>query len=157
MNLQEEFLALIEALNRSGVEYGVCGGIALAIHGYPRFTKDIDILVRPEDLDRAFAVAAERGFVIAANPLHFDAGTPKAREVRRISKIDGEDVMTLDLLLSKGILQDAWNDREAFEWEGRVVKTVSAQALARMKRIAGRDQDLLDVRRLEGGDDESAQ
>lgn len=155
MDLTEEFLALIDALNRDGVEYGVCGGIALAIHGYPRFTKDIDILVLPEDLDRVFAVAAERGFIVAANPLRFDAGTPKAREVRRISKIAGEDVMTLDLLLSTGVLQEAWDDREAFEWEGRVVKAVSAHALVRMKRIAGRDQDLLDVRRLEGGGDAS--
>lgn len=157
MNLREEFLALIDALNRDGVEYGVCGGIALAIHGFPRFTKDIDILVRPEDLDRALTVAAAQGFIVAAKPLRFDAGTPKEREVRRISKIEGEDVMTLDLLLSRGVLQDAWDDREAFEWQGRIVKTVSAQALARMKRIAGRDQDLLDVRRLEGGDDESEQ
>ena len=157
MDLQEEFLALIDALNRDGVEYGVCGGIALAIHGYPRFTKDIDILIRPEDLDRALAVAAAQRFIVAARPLRFDAGTPKEREVRRISKIEGEDVMTLDLLLSQGVLQDAWDDREAFEWQGRIVKAVSAHALARMKRIAGRDQDLLDVRRLEGGDDESQQ
>src|SRR6185436_1111527 len=157
MDLEEEFLALIDKLNRDGVEYGVCGGIALAIHGFPRFTKDIDILVRPEDLDRVFSVAAERGFNIAARPLRFDVGTPKEREVRRISKIEGEDVMTLDLLLSTGVLQEAWRGREAFEWQGRVVKTVSAQALIRMKRIAGRDQDLLDVRRLEGGDDASEQ
>jgi hypothetical protein len=157
MNLTEEFLALIDALNRDGVEYGVCGGLALAIHGYPRFTKDIDILIRLEDLDRALAVAATRGFIVAARPLRFDAGTTKEREVRRISKIEGEDVMTLDLLLSRGVLQDAWEDREAFEWQGKVVKAVSAQALVKMKRIAGRDQDLLDARRLEGGDDESDQ
>ncbi|HKH49451.1 MAG TPA: hypothetical protein VKM72_32700 [Thermoanaerobaculia bacterium] len=157
MNLQEEFLALIDALNRDGAEYGVCGGIALAIHGFPRFTKDIDVLVRPQDLDRVISVAAARGFIVAANPLRFDIGTPKEREVRRISKIDGEDVMTLDLLLAKGVLQEAWGDREEFEWQGRVVKTVSAAALAQMKRIAGRDQDLLDVRKLEGGDDESEQ
>jgi hypothetical protein len=157
MNLREEFLALIDALNRDGVEYGVCGGIALAIHGYPRFTKDIDILIRPEDLDRALAVAAAQGFIVAARPLRFDAGTPKEREVRRISKIEGEDVMTLDLLLSRGALRDALDDREEFEWQGRIVKAVSAQALVKMKRIAGRDQDLLDVRRLEGGDDESEQ
>lgn len=148
---------MIDALNRDGVEYGVCGGIALAIHGFPRFTKDIDVLVRPRDLDRVVAVAATRGFIVAANPLRFDIGTPREREVRRISKIEGEDVMTLDLLLSTGVLQEAWGDREAFEWEGRVVKTVSAQALVKMKRIAGRDQDLLDVRKLEGGDDESEQ
>lgn len=157
MDLTEEFLALIDALNRDGVEYGVCGGIALAIHGYPRFTKDIDILIRPGDLDRALAVAAAQGFIVAARPLRFDAGTPKEREVRRISKIEEEDVMTLDLLLSTGILQEAWGGREVFEWEGRAVKAVSAQALIKMKRIAGRDQDLLDIRRLEGGDDASGQ
>jgi hypothetical protein len=157
MNLQEEFLALIDALNRDRAEYGVCGGIALAIHGFPRFTKDIDILVLPQDLDRVVAVAATRGFIVAANPLRFDIGTSKEREVRRISKIDGEDVMTLDLLLAKGVLQEAWGDREEFEWQGRVVKAVSATALAQMKRIAGRDQDLLDVRKLEGGEDESEQ
>jgi hypothetical protein len=157
MDLQEEVLALIDVLNRDGVEYGVCGGIALAIHGYPRFTKDIDILVRPEDLDQVFAIAAERGFNLSARPLRFDVGTSKEREIRRISKIQGEDVMTLDLLLSTGILQEAWVDREVFEWEGRAVKAVSAQALVKMKRVAGRDQDLLDIRRLEGGDDASEQ
>ena len=157
MNLQEEFLVLIDALSQDGVEYGVCGGIALAIHGFPRFTKDIDVLVRPQDLDRIVAVAATRGFIVAANPLRFDIGTPKEREVRRISKIDGEDVMTLDLLLARGVLQDAWDDREAFEWRGRAVKAVSMQALIKMKRIAGRDQDLLDIRRLEGGADEREQ
>lgn len=157
MDLQEEFLALIDALNRDGAEYGVCGGIALAIHGFPRFTKDIDVLVRPQDLDRIVAVAAIRGFIVAANPLRFDIGTPKEREVQRISKIEGEDVMTLDLLLARGVLEDAWNDREVFEWEGRVVQAVSAQALIKMKRIAGRDQDLLDVRKLEGGNDASEQ
>jgi hypothetical protein len=157
MDLTEEFLALIDALNRDGVEYGVCGGIALAIHGFPRFTKDIDVLVRPQDLDRIVKVAATRGFIVAANPLRFDVGTPKEREVRRISKIEGEDVMTLDLLLARGVLEDAWNDREVFEWEERVVQAVSAQALIKMKKIAGRDQDLLDVRRLEGEDDASEQ
>lgn len=157
MDLTEEFLALIDALNRDGVEYGVCGGIALAIHGYPRFTKDIDVLVRPQDLDRIVKVAATRGFIVAANPLRFDVGTSKEREVRRISKIEGEDVMTLDLLLARGVLEDAWNDREVFEWEERVVQAVSAQALIKMKKIAGRDQDLLDVRRLEGEDDASEQ
>ena len=154
MNLHEELLALIDALNRDGAEYGICGGIALAIHGYPRFTKDIDVLILPEDLDRITAVAAKKGFTVAANPLRFDVGTPKAREVRRISKIEGEDVMTLDLLLADGVLREAWDDREVFEWEGRAVKTVSARALVRMKRIAGRDQDLIDARRLENGPDE---
>jgi hypothetical protein len=157
LNLYDELLALVDALNREKVDYGVCGGIALAIHGFPRFTKDIDLLILPQDLDRITAVAAERGFIVMANPLRFDAGKPTAREVRRISKIEGEDVLTLDLLLVSAVLQQAWDDREEFLWQGRSVKAVSAQALAGMKRIAGRDQDLLDVKRLEAQDEPSEQ
>ena len=154
MNLYDEFLALIEALSREEVDYGVCGGIALAIHGFPRFTKDIDLLILPQDLDRVIATAASRGFLVVANPLRFDSGKPTAREVRRISKIEGEDVLTLDLLLANGILQKAWDDREEYLWQERPIKVVSAQGLALMKKIAGRDQDLLDVKRLEAKDDE---
>ncbi len=36
-----------------GSHYGLCGGLAVAVHGYPRFTKDIDILIRPELLEVA--------------------------------------------------------------------------------------------------------
>jgi predicted nucleotidyltransferase len=154
MRLYDEFLALIDALNREGVEYGVCGGIALAIHGFPRFTKDIDLLILVQDLDRAVAIAAKQGFIVVANPLRFDTGKATAREVRRISKIEGEDVLILDLLLVSEILQESWNDREEFRWQGKSVKTVSAQSLVKMKRIAGRDQDLLDIKRLEAGDEE---
>lgn len=154
MRLYDELLALIDALNSEEVEYGVCGGIALAIHGFPRFTKDIDLLILPQDLDRVIAVASRRDFIVVANPLRFDTGKPTAREVRRISKIEGEDVMTLDLLLASGVLQGAWDEREEFFWQGRSIKAVSAQGLAKMKRIAGRDQDLLDAKRLEAQDDE---
>jgi hypothetical protein len=154
MNLYDEFRDLIEALNREEVDYGVCGGIALAIHGFPRFTKDIDLLILPQDLDGVIAVAADRGFLVVANPLHFDSGKPTAREVRRISKIEGEDVLTLDLLLANGILQKAWDDREEFLWQGRSIKVVSARGLVLMKKIAGRDQDLLDVKKLEAQDDD---
>jgi hypothetical protein len=91
---------------------------------------------------------------VIANPLRFDTGKPTAREARRISKIEGEDVMTLDLLIASGVLQEVWEDREEFLWQGRSVKAVSAQGLARMKRIAGRDQDLLDAKRLEAQDGE---
>lgn len=41
VNLVDELRGLLESLNGAGVEYAVCGGIAVAIHGYPRFTKDI--------------------------------------------------------------------------------------------------------------------
>jgi len=54
MDLIAEFGALIDVLNREGIEYAVCGGIAVSIHGYVRATTDIDILIRAgrrRDLD----------------------------------------------------------------------------------------------------------
>jgi hypothetical protein len=46
MPLPEEWSAFIESLNSSGVEYVVVGAVALAHHGFPRYTGDLDILVR---------------------------------------------------------------------------------------------------------------
>ena len=48
MDLYEEFRDLIEVLKHHGVEYAVRGGIAVAIHGYTRFTSGIDLLIRHE-------------------------------------------------------------------------------------------------------------
>jgi hypothetical protein len=52
MNLKDELVQVIEALGSSAIPYALCGGIAVVIHGYPRLTKDIDLLIRDEDLAR---------------------------------------------------------------------------------------------------------
>ena len=48
VDIYQEFVLIIDALNRQGIDYAVCGGISMAIHGLPRFTRDIDLLIRPE-------------------------------------------------------------------------------------------------------------
>ena len=50
MDLHQELVQLIDALEAAGAEYALCGGLALAVHGHPRFTKDIDLLVPAEAL-----------------------------------------------------------------------------------------------------------
>ncbi len=44
--LLDELSQLISALNENEIEYAVCGGLALAIHGFARATLDIDILIQ---------------------------------------------------------------------------------------------------------------
>jgi len=56
------------------VDYALCGGVALAIHGVPRATQDIDLLVRPEDLSRLREVARMCGFVFESFPMDFASG-----------------------------------------------------------------------------------
>ena len=64
MDLHEELARLVDALADCEVEYALCGGLALAVHGFPRFTKDIDLLVRKEDVEGIVEAARDRGFVV---------------------------------------------------------------------------------------------
>ena len=154
MDLREELLSLVDLFAAEGIEYAVCGGIALAIHGYPRLTRDIDVLIRPEDVERAVTAVASLGFVLDAGELPFESGTPRARKVRRISKTSGPEGLTLDLLIVSPVLESAWGSRGVFRWEGRDLRAVSREGLAEMKRLAGRDQDIVDAKKLEtAGDD----
>ncbi len=62
--LLEELSQLVSAFNENKIEYAVCGGLALTIHGFPRATFDIDFLIRPEALENAYKIAAEKGYDI---------------------------------------------------------------------------------------------
>ncbi|MEZ6128256.1 MAG: nucleotidyl transferase AbiEii/AbiGii toxin family protein [Planctomycetaceae bacterium] len=154
MNLKEDLLALTRALNASEIDYAVCGGLAMAIHGFVRATKDIDILIRREDLQRVEALAEAAGFVIPAGIIPFGTGTSDAREIFRISKVIDNVVVPLDLMFVAPSLESVWQDRVIADFDGEEVCVVSKEGLAAMKRTAGRPQDLLDIKYLESGNDE---
>lgn len=50
MDLYAELRALVDALQVAEIDYALCGAVALAIHGLPRATRDIDLMTRPQDL-----------------------------------------------------------------------------------------------------------
>ncbi|MGB8226313.1 MAG: DUF6036 family nucleotidyltransferase [Sedimentisphaerales bacterium] len=64
MEIQKDFKELLKLFNAHKVEYIVVGGYALAFHGAPRYTGDIDILVKPdiENAKRALAAIKDFGF-----------------------------------------------------------------------------------------------
>lgn len=62
LDLFDEFVTLTNALNERGVAYAVYGGLALAVHGLPRATIDIDLLIPADALAEVLAIAAERGY-----------------------------------------------------------------------------------------------
>ena len=76
-----EFKSVTEALNSAGMEYAVRDGWAMAIHGLPRATLDIDRLILADDLKKVLPVVEKLGYDIEGLPLHFDI------EMRRVSKI----------------------------------------------------------------------
>jgi hypothetical protein len=149
MDLKRELLDAVEALNRAGVPYALCGGMAVVLHGYPRLTRDIDLLIRPEELEAAKAALASVGYSLPGGLIPFDTGGPHERKVFRLSKRIGEDLLTIDLLLLPPFLKDVWKDRESYEVDGIPVTVVDRNGLIAMKKIAGRHQDLSDIENLE--------
>jgi hypothetical protein len=148
MDLYEQFAGLIDEFAGRRIDYAVIGGIAVAIHGYARFTKDIDLLVRKEDLDRVREAARARGFTIEAGFIPFGVGTAHANEFFRISKIEGRQLLSLDLMIVSAEIEDVWRTRGLFPLENRSVLVVSPDGLKKLKLWAGRDQDLLDLKKL---------
>lgn len=152
--LIDEFVGIVESLNREGIDYAVCGGWAMAIHGRLRTTIDIDILILADDLDAAMKVARERGFDIEGLPLNFDGGNT---QIRRISKIDKElkELITLDLLLVTPVYEAAWKTRRRTTWNQGEYRVVDVEGMIIMKELADRPKDREDLKFLRGEDEES--
>jgi hypothetical protein len=140
-----ELKGLVTALETGGIDYALCGGVALAIHGAPRATQDIDLLLRPEDIERLRAVARACGFTLESFPMDFASGLT----IQRFTKlIEGQPLM-LDVLFVAGPLETVWAGRQTAELEGGVVRVVSRDGLVALKLAAGRPQDIADIKRLE--------
>ena len=147
----DELDQIVASLEEHNIEYAVCGGLALTIHGFPRATFDIDILIKEESLAKAFELAAAQGFDIHGLDISFK---DRAVEIRRVSKIDDEgEVLPLDFLLVTPFVEDVWETKELLVWQGRVLSIVSRAGLVKMKTLAGRPKDLIDIKTIQ--DDEN--
>ena len=148
LDLYEEFRAVVTALKVRDIDYAVCGGLAMAVHGLARATVDIDLLILADDLEAVRAAAKKLNYTIDAIPMTFAAG---AIEIRRVSKIDAETgiVLSLDLLLVTPQISEVWTSRSTVEWEGGQLKVVSPQGLIALKMLRGSGQDLDDIKRLQ--------
>lgn len=145
MDVYAELVALVRALDEAGIEYALCGALALAVHGAPRATKDIDLIARKEDGSRLRAVVRAAGFVFEALPMVF---TGSGIEVQRYSKlVEGRPLM-LDILWLQPSLQAIWDDRQRLPWNEGFLSVVSRDGLITLKLTAGRPQDLVDIQSL---------
>lgn len=144
MNLFDELMALVAELDAAGVEYALIGGLAVAVWGVPRATKDIDLLVLPDAIERAKEAAGRRGFVLAAGPLKFRDGV----SIERLSRVREGALLTVDFMLVSEGLGAAWASRIQLRAVEQPLTVVSRDALIAMKLAAARPQDLADVEKL---------
>ena len=149
VNLVDELHAVAAALVQAGIKHAVCGGVAVTVYGATRSTKDIDILIAPDDLARAMDVVRPLGYAFPAFPLVFDEGTDKERRVQRVSKLEDGEHLVLDFLLEECSLKGFLDGRIQVTLPEGPLMVVSRDVLIRMKRQAGRPQDVADLEQLE--------
>lgn len=148
MDLFDETRQLLLALEAAQVPYALCGALAVAVHGAPRHTADIDILTDGPSVGAIVDIARGRGFTFGAAPMAFSDGV----EVHRWSKVRDGEVLTLDLMVVSPTYQRVWETRERVPLAGATVSVVSREGLIQMKLIAARPKDLMDVENLRGLD-----
>lgn len=155
MDLVAEMHAIAKALDVAGVDYAVCGGVAVTAYGAPRSTDDLDIIVDPEDVARVLDAVRPLGYLFVALPLHFDPGTEKERVVQRVTKVEAGQHLMLDILSACGPFVGALAETVRVRLPEGELTLVSRATLERMKRLAGRPKDLADLEALEKPDEQS--
>jgi hypothetical protein len=132
------------SLQKHQVKYVVIGGIAAILHGVPRATFDLDILIEatPDNAQRLLAAFLEANLGTASL---ITAGELLANEITIFSDRVRIDVQTSTPGL---IFENAWQSRETMDYQGQVFYIVSRDDLIASKRAAGRKVDLEDIRLL---------
>lgn len=148
MDLIAELSTVVSKLDRAGIPYALCGGLAVAFHGYVRATQDIDLLIRAEHLDSVVSAVRELGFNLEGGTLPVEFGEVHPCEIHRISKAVEKLLVTLDLLVVNPSLEPAWESRHKYNLQGQALWVVSREGLGVMKRLSHRPIDLVDLENL---------
>lgn len=145
----QDFLDILHALSASGVELLVIGAHAMAVHGVPRATGDLDILVRPHRDNARRILEAVRAF-----------GAPVGEHGVAEEELERPDVVyqiglpprRIDLMTSiSGVsFEDAWSGRVTIEIDGMRAGFIGRKELIETKKVSARDKDIVDLRLLEG-------
>lgn len=138
------------SLEQNNVRYLVIGGIAAVLHGVPRATFDLDVLIEVSEDNAARLLSALEDAGLATATL------TTADELLRNEITVFEDRVRIDVQTqTPGVaFEGAWERREVMEYQGQEFFVISRDDLIASKRAAGRDVDLEDVRVLELDEEE---
>lgn len=146
MNIFEEFPKIISEIEDKDIKYALVGGVAMAFHDTPRFTKDIDILLFPEDMEKLKKILSKQGYVESTAPWTFKEVD---MTLYRFIKIDEKEHLQLDVLTAneKRSRQIIKNALEA-ESEQGIIRVAKKEDLIWMKQQRNSDQDKVDIKKL---------
>ena len=151
VELPPDFADLLLALVEGGAEFLVVGGYAVAHHGHPRATKDIDVLVRTGRANAERVVEAPRSFGAPLRTLGI-----RVEDFERAGQTVqlGVAPYRIDLLTEiDGVsFDEAWTGRGSFALDEVEIPVIGLAELLINKRASGRPMDLGDVAALEAAD-----
>jgi hypothetical protein len=144
--LNQDFKAFIQSLNDNRVLYLVVGGYAVALHGHPRYTKDLDVWIDMSPGNAANIVGALTKFGFGSLGLQ----TSDFLVPDQIIQL-GYPPSRIDILTSLlGVdFASCYTSRVEIEVEGVRVNFIDLQNLKKNKRATGRHQDLADLENLQ--------
>lgn len=144
----QDFKEFVASLNARQVRYLIVGGYAVALHGYPRYTKDLDVWIEASSQNASRLIAALKDFGFGTLGLEEKDFTQEDQVVQL-----GYPPNRIDLITSaSGInFSECFENRVSVLIEDVEVNFLDVENLKKNKRASGRLQDLADVERLEAG------
>jgi len=145
MFVNSDFSDLLKLFNDNRVKYLVIGGYAVIQYAEPRFTKDLDLWISTEPANAAAVYKALKEF---GAPLADMTEADFAEEGYFYQM--GVPPMRVDILMGVpgGNFEHAWKNRNEVDFDGLNVPFISRQDLIKVKKAAGRPQDLIDAKSL---------
>jgi len=123
----------------------------MAFHDEPRFTRDIDILIRPEDSVKVGAILESLGYSASAAPWKFKQ---TKLTLHRFLKIENEDHLVVDVLAGsdnrhREIIKNSLREKAG----AGIVRIARKEDIIWMKQLRDSDQDRTDIRKLQNEQD----
>jgi hypothetical protein len=145
MEIQQDFKDLLELFNAHKVEYIIVGGYALAFHGAPRYTGDIDIFVKPDDENAARIMSALEVFGFGSVGL-------AAQDFERPGQVVQLGVPPVRVDIITSISGVSWNEAFSHRAVGKYgdiqVHYIGQDQFIMNKKAMGRKKDLADLEAL---------
>ncbi|MBN1847986.1 MAG: hypothetical protein JW932_05320 [Deltaproteobacteria bacterium] len=144
--LSKDFKEFIELLNKNSVKYLVIGGYAVALHGHPRYTKDIDIWIQSSQENAAQLLRALEEFGFGSLDLQVDDFIVPNQIIQL-----GYPPNRIDLLTSAAALdfEECYQVKKSEIIDGVQIDFIDSENLKRNKKAIGRKQDLADIENLQ--------